>query len=150
MRFIGDYTAKTDAKGRVFLPAPLRKVLEAEECTTLVMRQDLFQPCLVLYPSSLWHEMLDELDTRLNRWNSQHQQVKRQFVADAEMVETDSNGRILINKRKMEFARITTDVRFLAVDDHIELWDQQTLEQHLQQSEPSLGSDIQQLMGGTI
>ena len=150
MRFIGDYIAKTDTKGRVFLPAALRKVLEAEGCTSLVLRKDVFQPCLVLYPAVIWNSMLDELDIRLNRWNGNHQQVKRQFVADAEPMELDSNGRILLNKRKMEFAHITTDVRFLAVDDHIEIWDRQTLEQLLDKSEASLGTDIQTLMGDTL
>ncbi|MCQ2094964.1 MAG: division/cell wall cluster transcriptional repressor MraZ [Bacteroidaceae bacterium] len=148
MRFTGDYTAKTDAKGRVFLPAPLRKVLEAAECTELVLRKDLFQPCLVLYPRILWDDMLDELGERLNRWNGQHQQVIRQFVADAEPMELDSNGRLLINRGKLEFAHITTDVRFLAVDDHIEIWDRLTLQQHLEQSEQILGNNVQQLMGG--
>ena len=150
MRFIGDYIAKTDAKGRVFLPAALRKALEAEDCTSLVLRKDVFQSCLVLYPSMVWDAMLDELDMKLNHWNGTHQQVKRQFVADAEPIELDSNGRILLNKRKMEFAHITTDVRFLAVDDHIEIWDRQTLEQLLEQSESTLGNDIQSLMGGAF
>lgn len=148
MRFTGDYTAKTDAKGRVFLPAQLRKALEAEGCSSLILRADLFQPCLVLYPQVLWDEMLDELQIRLNRWNGQHQQVLRQFVADAEPIELDSNGRILLNKGKMEFAHITSDVRFLAVDDRIEIWDRQTLQQHLEQSEQGLGHDVQRLMGG--
>ncbi|MCQ2131900.1 MAG: division/cell wall cluster transcriptional repressor MraZ [Bacteroidaceae bacterium] len=150
MRFIGDYIAKTDAKGRVFLPAALRKALEAEGCTNLVLRKDVFQSCLALYPMAVWEAMVDELDERLSRWNGAHQQVKRQFVADAEPIELDSNGRILLNKRKMEFAHITTDVRFLAVDDHIEIWDRQTLEQLLEQSEDKLGGDIQSLMGGAL
>ena len=150
MRFIGDYIAKTDAKGRVFLPAALRKALEAEGCTSLVLRKDVFQSCLVLYPTAVWYSMVDELDQKLNRWNGTHQQVKRQFVADAEPMELDSNGRILLNKRKMEFAHITTDVRFLAVDDHIEIWDRQTLEQTLEQSEEKLGADLQTIMEGGL
>lgn len=148
MRFTGDYTAKTDSKGRVFLPAQMRKVLETANCNSLVLRVDLFQSCLVLYPLELWESMLDELKTKLNRWNGQHQQVLRQFLADADTIELDSNGRILINKRKLEFAHITSDVRFLAVDDHIEIWDKATLEQVLEQSAGTLGKDIEDLMGG--
>lgn len=148
MRFTGDYTAKTDSKGRVFLPAQMRKILEAANCTSLVLRVDLFQSCLVLYPLDLWNSMLDELKTKLNRWNGQHQQVLRQFLADADTIELDSNGRILINKRKLEFAHITTDVRFLAVDDHIEIWDKVTLEQLLEQSANSLGQNVEKLIGG--
>lgn len=145
MRFIGDYSAKTDSKGRVFLPAGLRKVLEAAGETRCILRVDLFQPCLVLYPESLWNEMLDMLRLRLNRWNGQHQNLLRKFLADAEVVELDSNGRLLINKRKMEYAGITSDVRFLAVDDHIEIWDKQRCETLLSQ-QASLGEELQAIM----
>ena len=55
MRFFGDFPAKTDAKGRVFLPAAYRKVLAANGEEKLVMRRDLHQACLVLYPESLWN-----------------------------------------------------------------------------------------------
>ena len=56
MRFLGNSEAKTDAKGRVFLPAIFRKQLQtaAEEC--LIMRKDTYQDCLVLYPESAWNE----------------------------------------------------------------------------------------------
>ena len=89
MRFIGDYTAKTDAKGRVFLPAPLRRTLESAGEERLVLRNDLFQHCLVLYPESEWNSELDDLKSRLNRYNSKHQMMLRRFVADAELVELD-------------------------------------------------------------
>ena len=54
-RFIGDFPAKTDAKGRVFLPSAFRKVLETAGENRLILRTDLFQRCLVLYPESLWN-----------------------------------------------------------------------------------------------
>lgn len=145
MRFIGDYSAKADAKGRVFLPAPFRKVLEAENVTRLILRADLFQKCLVLYPEGIWNEMLDMLNTKLNRWNGEHQDLLRRFLADAEVVELDRNGRFLINKRKLKFAGIAQDVRFLAINDHIEVWDKSQFESVL--SEPStLGADLQKIM----
>lgn len=145
MRFIGDYTAKADAKGRVFLPAQFRKVLEAGNETRFILRVDLFQKCLVLYPESIWNEMLDMLRQRLNRWNGQHQHILRQFLADAEIVELDNSGRFLINKHKLQYAGIKQDVRFLAVDDHIEVWDKQQCEDVLK-DDSKLGEELQDLM----
>ncbi len=145
MRFIGDYIAKTDAKGRVFLPAPFRKEIETAAEQRLILRADLFQPCLELYPESLWNQMLDMLSTRLNRWNGKHQQLRRRFLADAEIVELDSNGRFLISKRKLQYAGITSEVRFLAVDDHIEVWDKQKCEQLLN-ADDTLGDDLERVM----
>ena len=146
MRFFGDFPAKTDAKGRVFLPAAYRKVLAANGEEKLVMRRDLHQECLVLYPESLWNQMLDALRAKLNRWNRDHQDIIRGFVADSEIVELDGNGRFLINKRKMNEVGINQEVRFLAVDDTIEVWDKDVFEQHLQSQKDSLGERIQEAM----
>lgn len=148
MRFIGDFPAKADAKGRVFLPAAFRKVLEAEKEERLVLRTDLFQKCLVIYPESLWNEMLDEMRSRLNRWNGEHQMVLRRFVADAEIIELDSNGRILLNKRKKDHAGIKQEVRFLAVDDRIEIWDKGVCDEMLkgESCEGDLGESLTKLM----
>ena len=146
MRFFGDFPAKTDAKGRVFLPAAYRKVLAANGEEKLVMRRDLHQACLVLYPESLWNQMLDALRAKLNRWNRERQDIIRGFVADSEIVELDGNGRFLINKRKMNEVGINQEVRFLAVDDTIEVWDKDVFEQHLQSQKDSLGERIQEAM----
>lgn len=122
MRFLGNIEAKTDAKGRVFLPATFRKVLQGASEEQLVMRKDVFQKCLVLYPESVWNQQLDVLRSRLNRWNRQDQQVLRQFVSDAEVITLDGNGRFLINRRYLELAGIQQQVRFIGVDDTIEIW----------------------------
>ncbi|MBR6015818.1 MAG: cell division/cell wall cluster transcriptional repressor MraZ, partial [Prevotella sp.] len=77
MRFLGNIEAKTDAKGRVFLPAVFRKVLQSSGEESLVLRKDVFQSCLVLYPESVWNEQMDTLRQRLSRWNALHQQIFR-------------------------------------------------------------------------
>ena len=122
MRFLGTIASKTDAKGRVFLPAAFRKVLSASGVERLVMRKDIFQPCLVLYPESVWNQMLDSLRARLNRWSRQDQMVFRQFVADVEPVVLDGNGRFLIPRRYQQMASIEGRVRFIGMDDSIEIW----------------------------
>lgn len=146
MRFIGDYPAKTDAKGRVFLPAAFRKILDASGESSLVLRADVFQRCLVLYPMSVWDAQLQSLRSNLNPWNSKQQMMLRQFVADAEPLELDGQGRLLISKRKLQYAGIEGDVRFLAMMDRIEIWSKQALEEVLNQSE-GLGADLEQMFG---
>ena len=66
MRFLGNIEAKTDAKGRVFLPSTFRKVLQASGEESLVMRKDIHQKCLVLYPESVWNERVDALRARIS------------------------------------------------------------------------------------
>lgn len=122
VRFLGSIEAKTDAKGRAFLPASFRKELQSAGETSLVMRKDVFQPCLVLYPESVWNMQIDLLRTRLNRWDSRHQSIFRQFVADAEAITLDANGRFLIPKRYMKMAGISQAIKFIGMDDSIEIW----------------------------
>ncbi len=145
-RFIGDYPAKTDSKGRVFLPAAFRKVLDAEEVKNLVLRQDVFQRCLVLYPESVWNTHLDSLRARINPWNSKEQMMLRKFEADAEPIELDKSGRLLISKRKLQYAGIESDVRFLAMVDRVEIWSKQALEEVMKDAD-SLGEELESMFG---
>ena len=43
IRFLGNIEAKTDTKGRVFIPAGFRKQLQAASEERLVLRKDVFQ-----------------------------------------------------------------------------------------------------------
>lgn len=122
MRFLGSTEAKIDVKGRAFLPAGFRKVLGTFGTDSLILRKDVFQDCLVLYPECVWNEMLDCLRQKLNRWNKRDQMVYRQFVSDVEMITLDGNGRFLIPKRYIKMAHIEQGIRFIGMDDCIELW----------------------------
>lgn len=125
---MGNIDAKTDAKGRIFVPASFRKILQTSGNTRLVLRKDVFQECLILYPEAVWNEVLDNLRSRLNKWNEEQQNIFRQFVRDAEVLEIDSNGRILISKRYLQMAGIVSCVRFIGMNDTIELWSKDNLE----------------------
>lgn len=125
MRFLGNIEAKTDAKGRVFLPSVFRKTLQAAGEDKLVLRKDVHEDCLVLYPESVWNEQMDSLRNRLNRWNRQQQQVFRQFVIDAEEVTLDSNGRFILSQRFQDMLGVTQSVRFIGIGDTIEIWSEE-------------------------
>ncbi|MBR2638570.1 MAG: division/cell wall cluster transcriptional repressor MraZ [Bacteroidaceae bacterium] len=135
MRFTGNIEAKTDNKGRVFLPACFRRILQSEECDKVILRKDPHQQCLVLYPETTWNKLLDELRARLNRWDAHDQMLFRMFVSDAEELAIDSNGRILLQKRYRDIAAISQEVRFIGMDDTIEVWAKEILEQPFMSSE---------------
>ena len=146
MRFLGNIEAKVDAKGRAFLPAVFRKILQMAGEERLVMRKDVFQQCLVLYPESVWNAQMDELRERLNRWNKQHQQVYRQFVSEVELLALDGNGRFLIPKRYQRMAAIEQDVKFVGMGDTIEIWGAEQAERGRMAPE-EFGAALEELMG---
>jgi MraZ protein len=122
MRFLGNIEAKTDAKGRIFLPAVFRKVLQQAGEDVLVMRKHVHERCLVLYPESTWDRRMDSLLAKINEWDDVGQQVLRQYVSEAEVLTLDGNGRFLIPKRYLQMADIIQTVKFIGVNDSIEIW----------------------------
>ena len=145
MRFLGNIEAKTDVKGRVFLPSVFRKVLQASGEELLVLRKDIYQKCLVLYPESVWNEQVDMLKAQLKPWKPSHQQMLRQFISEAEAISLDGNGRFLISKRLQKAAEIDQDVQFIGMDNTIELWSPQHLKQILK-SDEDFGKEFEDIM----
>ena len=145
IQFLGNIEAKIDTKARVFIPAAFRKSLLSSSQTSLILRKDIFQNCLVLYPQETWDAEIQQLRSRLSRWDKSQQQLLRQFVIDAEQLEMDSNGRILIPRRYLEMVNITTEVRFIGVDNTIEIWNKEALEETLLPAN-EFGSMLEKLM----
>ena len=135
IRFLGNIEVRADAKGRVFIPATFRKQLQAASEERLIMRKDVFQDCLTLYPESVWNEEL----------NSKHQLIFRQFVSDVEVVTPDSNGRILIPKRYLQICNIRGDIRFIGIDNKIEIWAKERAEQPFMSPE-EFGAALEEIM----
>ena len=145
MRFIGNIEAKTDSKGRAFLPACFRRILQAGGCDKIMLRKDVYQDCLVIYPEESWNKQLDLLRDRLDKWNSRHQMIFRQFVADVEELTIDSNGRILLPKRYLCLAGIKQEIRFIGMDDTIEIWAKEKLEKPFMSPE-EFGHELEKIM----
>jgi MraZ protein len=120
--FIGNINAKVDAKGRVFVPADFRKNLQLTEDKRLILRKDIYEDCLVLYPASVWEEELSSLRGKLSKYGKRARQIYRKFVQDSELLEMDANGRILIPKRYLQLAGIAGEIRFMGMDRIIEIW----------------------------
>lgn len=128
MNFIGRFSAKIDAKNRVFLPSSFRKTVIAAAEESLVIRKDYFENCLVIYPMSEWKAEVERVRQRLNRFDVKQQMVYRQLLSEAQEVQIDSSGRILISKQQLEKVGIKQDVVFVGMQQVIELWDAKAVE----------------------
>ena len=131
MQFLGSINAKVDPKGRIFVPSVFRKQLQSANESYMVLRKDVFQECLVLYPGTVWEEEIGLLRARLSKWSEEQQMVFRQFVLDAERVEMDSSGRVLLSRRYLQLADIEEEVCFLGMDNTIEIWSKEKLDRPL-------------------
>ena len=114
--FMGEYNHTIDAKGRLIVPAKFRE--ELGEAFVMTNGND---GCLNIYTNEAWETILGELQLRPN--NRDKREIVRKFVAQANMVELDKQGRILVPSALREHAGLEKDVVLAGVIDKIEVWD---------------------------
>ena len=127
--FLGKIDAKLDAKGRVFVPSVFRKVLSEEERERVVVRMEADEKYLVVYPESVWNRQVVELQSKLNEWDPEDQMLLMQFVGDAEVLEFDAQGRVLLPKRLQVRMGLESEVVFVGMVDKIAMWSRSMYEE---------------------
>lgn len=120
--FIGDYNGKVDAKGRVTLPSAFKKQMQEGFAGGFVLKRDIFDQCLILYPMQEWERQNELIRSRTNPYNKEHNRFLRLFFSGTAEVIPDAANRILIPKRLMEFAGIQDEVILAGQFGKIEIW----------------------------
>ena len=127
--FIGNSEAKLDAKGRVFVPSNYRRLLPDDGAgRRLVMRMDPDNACLILYPEAVWNRKVADFKEKFDEWNPEDQMLLMQFVSDAEWLDIDAQGRVLVPRRYLSQIGAEADVLFVGMLDRIALWNKATYE----------------------
>ena len=111
--FVGNIEGRLDEKGRIFIPAAYRRILAEADSKRIVMRRDTDNECLMFYPEQVWNEKVETLRAALDEWNPEDQLILMQFMADAEYLELDGQGRILLQKKNLETIGAQNDVLFV-------------------------------------
>jgi MraZ protein len=120
--FIGDYTCKVDAKGRIILPVAFKRQMPAGAQDHFVVRKDIFENCLVLYSIEDWNRQIEKIRSRINPYNREHNLFLRNFFKGTAELTLDNNNRLLVPKRLMDLAGIQRDVVLAGQDGRIEMW----------------------------
>ena len=113
---------RLDAKNRAFMPAAFRRILQQTDSQTLVVRKDYFENCLVVYPAQQWQEEIAGVRARLNRFDGNQQMVYRKLISEAQEVQLDSNGRLLLPQALLDKVGIKQDALFVGMEQTIEIW----------------------------
>lgn len=143
---VGTYECKVDAKGRVLIPAPLKKQLTSSLQDGFVLKRSVFQPCLELYPMEEWNLMMQKIN-KLNRFVKKNNDFIRRFTAGVKMVEIDSLGRLLVPKDLVEFGSITKDVVFSSAVNIVEIWDKELYEKSISGEDIDFADLAEDVMG---
>ena len=127
--FIGNIEARLDDKGRIFIPAAYRKILAEYASRRVVLHREPDTDCLVFYPEQVWNQRVMELQEKLDEWNPDDQMLLMQFMSEAQLLEPDNQGRVLIQKRDLEQIGAEGDVIFVGMLNRFALWSPQRFEE---------------------
>jgi len=119
---MGTYENSIDAKNRIAVPAKLRDEL-GSKC---ILTRGL-DDCLILYPIKTWEIQQRKL-ADLPRSDKNARAFLRYIYANAEEVEIDKQGRIVLSARYRQLAHIEKDLVTIGMLDRIEVWAKETYE----------------------
>lgn len=114
--FMGEYNHTIDAKGRLIVPAKFRE--ELGEAFVITNGND---GCLNIYTEEAWETFSGKLLLLPSGRNKR--EIIRKFVSQANTVEVDKQGRILIPPALREHAGLDKDVVLAGAIDKVEVWD---------------------------
>lgn len=121
--FVGEYVAKLDAKGRVVFPASLKRQIPEEELSqAFVVKKDIYEKCLVMYPMKEWQYQTSILKKKLNPFNRKHAEFLREYYRGTAEVPFDGSFRVLIPKRLLDHVGVDKDLVFAGQEGKIEIW----------------------------
>ncbi len=146
INLIGTYECKSDAKGRIMLPAALKKQLSPVMQEGFVIKRSVFNNCLELYPMKEWDIMASQVN-KLNRFIQKNTDFIRSYMSGLKVVEVDGNGRILIPKNLIVFAGIDKEIVLTASVNVIEIWDKQQYENSIKETLKDFGKLAEEVMG---
>lgn len=143
--YIGEFEVKLDDKGRVVLPAGLKKQLPKDAIGKLVVNRG-FEKCLTLYTRKDWDEELGNL-SNLNHFNRKHRMFIRQFSNGATELQLDKSSRMLIPKKLCEYADIKNEAVFYAYGNRIEIWSKHLYEEMMDVDADDFADLAEDVMG---
>ena len=119
-QYIGEYEdVPIDAKGRLIVPAPFRKVLPMGVNSFVVVRW--FDGCLAAFDPESWQQILQQL-LALEGGQRQARQLRRSIAGRAVEAKIDRQGRILIPRKLLERAEIGEKATIIGAVDRLEIW----------------------------
>jgi len=146
--YIGDYTVKLDSKGRISFPAAFKKQMRDVSSDGFVLKRDVFEKCLILYPMEEWEKQNAMIRERTNPYNKEHAKFLRMFYAGTAELTLDASNRMLLPKRLMDHAGIHDEVVLAGQAGKIEVWPVETYP-GVSTADEEFSSMAEKILGGS-
>ncbi|MEW6510414.1 MAG: division/cell wall cluster transcriptional repressor MraZ [Bacteroidota bacterium] len=139
--FKGSYAYSVDSKGRINIPARLRKYVSAEANDTFVITRG-FERCLFVYPLDEWNKFEHAIRS-LPASDPKGRYFTRTLLDKAAEAQLDGQSRIMIPRDLLQLAGIDNEVLIIGVLERIEIWNPKVYEEY-RNSQPESYEDVAQ------
>lgn len=131
--FRGQFSYSIDSKGRISIPAKLRKQVSPKSNETFIITQGT-AACIDIYPLDQW-QLIEEKLLMLNPFDPKDAKFIRMISQYASEDKLDSQARILIPQILIDYAKIEKEVLILGALKKIEVWNPNIYKEYLKQSD---------------
>jgi MraZ protein len=119
--FLGVTNLNLDAKGRLQVPAKHRERLRDISGSSLVVTINPTDRCLWLYPQAEWQDVEHKV-ARLPTLKGNNVKLQRLLLGNAQEVDMDSQGRILLSSDLRDYAGLEKRVSMVGQGRKFEIW----------------------------
>ena len=130
-----------DSKGRLAIPAKFRDILLRRYTPAIVVTLDSRKK-LLMYPEPVWEEKAEQILKLKVAGNESLQRYQNLLLHNAETLELDSAGRVLLPQNLRRLVNFDKDVMLVGRVNRLELWG---LEQKMAETEKALSIDPDEL-----
>jgi len=117
MTFRGLHEHSLDPKDRITVPSPYRKPL----ADGIVLIKGV-EPCVEVWPAAAAEAMETGTLSGLNPLSRDARRLQRRFFAHSAATKLDSAGRILLNKKLIEYAGLEGRCVITGMGSKLEIW----------------------------
>ncbi|HTX88787.1 MAG TPA: division/cell wall cluster transcriptional repressor MraZ [Bacteroidales bacterium] len=142
---IGEFECTLDSKGRIILPAALKRQMPREAQDKFAITRG-FESCLILYPMNEWQVISAEVN-RLNTYNRKNRNFMRYFYRGATELALDGSNRLLLPKGLLTYAKIEKDIILFAFSNRIEVWAKDAYERLMTDEPEDFAALAEEVMG---
>lgn len=131
---LGEHHYQLDPKGRISLPAKFREAFKAGVHLTLGQ-----EGCLYAFPPDQWQKERARVEERALA-DQDSRAYTRIFFGNAEHVDLDAQGRLVVPRRLRAKVHLSRDVAVIGVADRLEIWAEEEWARYTEAQESSYQS----------
>lgn len=129
-RFRGEWRHKVDAKGRVSIPAPFRRVLERDDpdwtpgdlANLVLVFGRKSRGCLEGY-SMAGIDEIDDIIAQLPKFSREREALSRMLSTHSRQIQLEETGRIVLSQTLRDQVGITNEAVFAGMTDRFQIWE---------------------------